>query len=223
MAKRRKQGTGTIRQRKDGRWEGRAVIGYDERGLPKTKSVLAKTKRECQEKLKTLLETVSGPKAEKIHPDMAFGEWLDFWYQNWSKPKLRPTTQACYEGKIYRHIIPELGKIPLNQLTQKDLQQFYTKLKKSGRLIRTQQFGEGLSDTMVRGCHATCRSALERRCRRDCSAPTRPLAVSCRPSGAGRCRCWGGRSSSGSSSRPRLRATMSCSSWTYVPACAVGS
>ena len=45
MAKRRKQGTGTIRQRKDGRWEGRAVIGYDERGLPKTKSVLAKTKR----------------------------------------------------------------------------------------------------------------------------------------------------------------------------------
>ena len=162
MAKRRKQGTGTIRQRKDGRWEGRAVIGYDEIGLPKTKSVLAKTKRECQEKLKALLETVGGPKAERIRPDMAFGEWLDFWYQNWSKPKLRPTTQACYEGKIYRHIIPELGKIPLNQLTQKDLQQFYTKLKKSGRLIRTQQFGEGLSDTMVRGCHATCRSALEK-------------------------------------------------------------
>lgn len=47
-------------------------------------------------------------------------------------------------------------------MTQKDLQQFYTKLKKSGRLIRTQQFGEGLSDTMVRGCHATCRSALEK-------------------------------------------------------------
>ncbi len=67
-------------------------------------------------KLKTLLETVSGPKAEKIRPDMAFGEWLDFWYQNWSKPKLRPTTQANYEAKIYQHIIPELGKIPLNQL-----------------------------------------------------------------------------------------------------------
>ena len=43
-----------IYKRKDGRWEGRAVIGYDEKGLPKTKSVLAKTKRECQEKLKTL-------------------------------------------------------------------------------------------------------------------------------------------------------------------------
>ena len=82
MAKRRKGGTGTIRQRKDGRWEGRAVIGYDDKGLPKTKNVLAKTKRECLEKLAKLMESVSSSRAEKIRPDMAFGEWLDFWYQN---------------------------------------------------------------------------------------------------------------------------------------------
>ena len=56
----------------------------------------------------------------------------------------------------------ELGKIPLDQLAQKDLQQLYTRLKKSGRLIRTQQFGQGLSDAMIRGCHATCRAALEK-------------------------------------------------------------
>ena len=162
MAGKRKRGSGTLRQRKDGRWEGRIVIGYDEKGLPRTKNVLAKTKRECQEKLNQLRETVGGSKWEKIRPEMPFGEWLDFWYQNYSKPKIRPTTQACYEGKIYQHIIPELGKIPLNQLTQKDLQQFYARLKKGGRLIRTEQFGEGLSDTLVRGCHATCRSALEK-------------------------------------------------------------
>ena len=40
---------GTIRLRKDGRWEGRVVIGYDEGGNPKTKNVLAKTKKECTE------------------------------------------------------------------------------------------------------------------------------------------------------------------------------
>ena len=162
MGKRRKKGEGSVRQRKDGRWEGRVVIGYDEKGLPRTKNVLAKTKRECQEKLKQLRETVTGPKTEKVRPEMPFGEWLDFWYQNYVKPQIRPTTQANYEAKIYQHIIPELGKIPLNQLAQKDLQQFYARMKTAGRLIRTEQFGKGLSDSMVRGLHAACRSALEK-------------------------------------------------------------
>ena len=162
MAKRRKKGEGSVRQRKDGRWEGRVVIGYDEKGLPKTKNVLAKTKRECQERLKQLRETVTGSQTEKVRPEMPFGEWLDFWYQNYSKPKLRPTTRSGYEGRIYRHIISELGNIPLDQLTQNDLQQFYARLKKSGRLLHAEHYGKGLSDRMVRACHMNCRSALER-------------------------------------------------------------
>ena len=54
MSNRRKRGTGSVSHRKDGRWEGRYVVGYDEKGLPRTKNVLAKTKRECQEKLAAL-------------------------------------------------------------------------------------------------------------------------------------------------------------------------
>ena len=73
---------------------------------------------------------------------MPFGDWLDFWYQNFSKPKLRPTTQACYEGRIYTHIIPDIGKIPLNKLTQNDLQQFYARLKKSGRKKNVEKLAE---------------------------------------------------------------------------------
>ena len=160
MARKRKQGTGTVRQRKDGRWEGRAVVGYDDKGLPQTKNVLAKSKHACQEKLAKLLEEVGGTRPEKIRADMPFGEWMDFWYQTYVKAGLRPTTQNTYEANIYRHIIPQLGRIPLCQLTQKDLQQFYAHLKKEGRLIRTEQYGKGLSDRMVRMCHAKCRAAL---------------------------------------------------------------
>ena len=47
MAKRRKRGDGSIHLRKDGRWEGRIVVGRDAKGLPVTKNVLAKTKAEC--------------------------------------------------------------------------------------------------------------------------------------------------------------------------------
>ena len=54
----RKSGEGLIRLRSDGRWEGRYVVGYDDRGLPITKNVLAKTKRDCQEKLKDKINGV---------------------------------------------------------------------------------------------------------------------------------------------------------------------
>ena len=50
MAK-RKYGEGSIFLRKDGRWEGRVVVGYKENGNPKTKNVTAKTQAECKEKL----------------------------------------------------------------------------------------------------------------------------------------------------------------------------
>ena len=162
MARKRKAGDGTVRQRKDGRWEGRIVIGYDDNGYPKTKNVLAKTKKECLEKLQKLKEECGGLKPEKVRPEMPFGDWLTYWYENHSKPKIRPTTQETYESRIRLHIIPEIGDIQLNKLTQNDLQQFYGRIKKSGRKRFTDKYGEGLSDRMVRMCHATCRSALEK-------------------------------------------------------------
>lgn len=160
MAK-RKYGDGSVFERKDGRWEGRLVVGYKENGYAKTKSVTAPTKTECEERLGKLREEV-GRRSERIKPDMLFGDWIDFWYQNFSKPKLRPTTQACYEGRIYTHIIPSIGQIPLCKLTQNELQQFYARMKKGGRKKHVEKFGEGLSDRMVRSCHTTCRTALEK-------------------------------------------------------------
>ncbi len=161
MAKRRKQGEDTLRLRKDGRWEGRIVVGYDDNGLPKTKNVTAKTKTECAAKLELLKEQYGKP-SEKINSEMPFGEWIDFWYQTYCKHTIRLTTQLEYESRIYKHIIPEIGSIPLNKLTQADLQQFYAKTKSSGRKIKVEAYGAGLSDRVVRAIHANCRSALEK-------------------------------------------------------------
>ena len=146
---------------------GSFVEQYDDNGLPKTKNVLAKTKRECQEKLKTLTESMVGRNDRKVKTDMLFGDWLCYWYETHSKPTLRASTQNNYENVIYNHVLPEIGKIPLNKLSQNDLQQFYGRLKKNGRKRLTEQYGTGLSDRMVRMCHAVCRSALERAVRDD--------------------------------------------------------
>ena len=75
--RKRKNGQGMIRQRKDGRWEGRIVIGYNEKSLPITKNVLGKTKLECEEKLKALSETVR-KLTEKVSANMPFGEYIDY-------------------------------------------------------------------------------------------------------------------------------------------------
>ena len=98
---------------------------------------------------------------------MLFGDWLCCWYETHSKPTLRASTRNNYENVIHNHVLPEIGKIPLNKLSQNDLQQFYGRLKKNGRKRLTEQYGAGLSDRMVRMCHAVCRSALERAVRDD--------------------------------------------------------
>ena len=162
MSKRRKQGEDTLRKRADGRWEARVVIGYDDKGLPITKNVTAMEKGKCLEKLVQLKEKCGVQLTGRVKAEMAFGDWLDFWYQQYAKQTLRPTTQSGYENMIYNHIIPDIGKIPLNKLTQNDLQQFYTRLKNGGRQVRTELYGKGLSDRMVRGCHAMCRKGLEK-------------------------------------------------------------
>ena len=161
MKNKRKHGDGMLRLRSDGRWEGRVIIGYDEKGKAKTKNVLGKTKFECEEKLRKLKEAL-GKLVERITPDMPFGEWIDFWYQNFCKPALRPTTRMGYENCIYNHIIPCIGKIPLHKLSQNDLQQFYVQLKRNGRLQYVEACGAGMSDRTVRACHSLCKSALDK-------------------------------------------------------------
>ena len=163
MAKSTKRGCGSVHLRKDGRWEGRFVVGYDARGYPKTKNCLARTKKECLEKLKALRALCEAPekKERPMGPGMTFGEWMDFWYRNYCRPGLRPNTQGAYEAMIYKHILPALGQIPLGKLSQLDLQQFYTQLKISGRLTRQELYGPGLSDRTVRSCHANCQAALD--------------------------------------------------------------
>ena len=119
MGRKRKSGEGTVRLRKDGH----VVIGYNDKGLPKTKNVLAKTKGGV-EKLNTLKNSVSPTTAVKARPDMPFGDRMTFWYETCCKPAVRPNTQTGYENNIRLYIRPRLGGIPLNKLTANGLQQF---------------------------------------------------------------------------------------------------
>lgn len=69
MSKKRANGEGSIRKRKDGRWEGRYTSGYDKDGKVITKNVLGKTQAEVKEKLKTAIEESQklDPTARAVH------------------------------------------------------------------------------------------------------------------------------------------------------------
>ena len=137
------------------------VIGYDDKGLPKTKNVLAKTKSECVEKLKTLKDALAPPAPPRIKADMPFGDWMEHWYETQSRPTARPGTRRIYEGYLRLYIRPGLGHIPLNRLTAKDMQRFFAWLKTEGRA--DQSDGEtGLADSQLRNIHSLCWRALEK-------------------------------------------------------------
>ena len=137
-------------------------MGYDDMGLPVTKNVLAKTKPECAAKLAQLRKTPKELVPDQPKPGILLADWLDLWYQGYKKPNLRPNTQMSYERRIYQHIIQELGQIHLDKLTTADIQEFYVSLKKGGRLIRTELYGEGLLDQTVRGIHTILHAALDK-------------------------------------------------------------
>ena len=163
MPKRRANGEGNIRKRKDGRWEGRYTVGHDpETGKAIIKNVLGKTQAEVKEKLKKAIEENVGIDYGRAK-NYTVGNWLEVWYENYAKIKMRPSTYLTYHGYIENHIKPQLGKIPLNDLTTLHLQQFYKKLLAEGRVerIEAQKQPKGLSAKTVRNIHQIISSALK--------------------------------------------------------------
>ena len=125
MAKKRANGEGNIRKRKDGRWEGRYTAGIDpETGKPIAKSVLARTQRECKEKLQKAMEELEKIDVTKRR-DYTVGEWVQIWYENYAKPSVRASTAAYYKNYIDQHIVPRIGDIKLTALTTLQIQKFY--------------------------------------------------------------------------------------------------
>ena len=129
--------------------------------MPKTKNVTAVSKAKCLEKLEKLKAEL-GAVTKKTTPTMSFGEWMDFWYQTYCKNTLKESTQATYEERIYKQIIPKIGHHPLNQITTGLLEKFYAQLKSNGRLVKRDIYGPGLANSVIRSIHAHCRAALEK-------------------------------------------------------------
>ena len=163
MAKRRANGEGSIRKRSDGRWEGRYTAGRNpETGKPVYKNVLGKTQAEVKAKLKAAIESsadIDVMKAEQY----TTGQWMDVWFENCAKIKVRPSSHQTYRGYIDNHIKPNIGDIPLGKLSSLHLQKLYKKLLAGGRVERIEAKSQpkGLSAKTVRNINQVISSAMD--------------------------------------------------------------
>ena len=163
MAKRRANGEGNLRKRKDGRWEGRYTAGRDpETGKAIYKNVLGKTQAEAKAKLKQAIEEAKGLDAAKAGR-YTVGQWMEVWFEHYAKVKVRPSSHQTYRGYIDNHIKPNIGKIPLEKLTSLELQKLYKKLLEKGRVDRLESRNQakGLSPKTVRNIHHIISSAMK--------------------------------------------------------------
>ena len=163
MAKRRANGEGNIRKRSDGRWEGRYTAGRDPNtGKVIYKNVLAKTQKECKEKLQRAIK--ENAKVDVIRAEQyTVAQWMDVWFENCAKIKVRPSSHKTYRGYIDNHIKPSIGKIPLSKLSSLDLQKLYKKLLSGGRVERIESKSQpkGLSAKTVRNINQVISSAMD--------------------------------------------------------------
>lgn len=118
-----------IYKRKDGRWEGRYVIGRKPNGRTAFSYIYGKTYTEVKKKLeickadRTLTKTID--RSEEIYRDGSIGAWLEFWLEAVIKPEVKYSTYAVYRGQVERHILPSAGKIKLKNMNNKTMEIVY--------------------------------------------------------------------------------------------------
>ena len=69
---------------------------------------------------------------ETMNEQMTLKEWLAYWLENYVRPIFKPSTYEHYRENCEKHIIPELGNIPIGSITSRMLQQFFNQQAKSG-------------------------------------------------------------------------------------------
>lgn len=120
-----------IYKRKDGRWEARYIKSRKENGRILYGSVYGKTYTEVKQKVIVLkAKYLYSPQHTQDCYIGTLENWLNFWMRNNVKKKVKETTYSNYKRVIQKHILPELGSIPLKKLQKKELENFLYTLQK---------------------------------------------------------------------------------------------
>jgi integrase len=127
-------------------------------GKERRRWVPAGTRRGDAEKLVTELVKRRNDGEAVVTDKATFGEYLVGRWLPVQRTRLRESTYDSYRRNIELHVIPALGRRPLDKLTVEDLDLFYARLLVNGR--KDDRGGGGLSPKTVRYIHLIIHKAL---------------------------------------------------------------
>lgn len=145
---RRAQESGSIFQRKDGRWCAQVLNPAPGPKGSRYLTRYAKTKAQAVEALNKLIAEVASGRTIPTQRD-SVAEYLDQWLDSFSPGSKEPKTVTWYRMMVEVHLKPGIGKVELRKLQPSQVQS----------LINS-KLAEGLSASTVRGIHAVLRTAL---------------------------------------------------------------
>lgn len=142
-------GSGTIRQRDNGRWEARVTIGTDPgTGKPIRRSLYGDTQKEVRQKMTAVLSELD--KGTYQTPNKTtVSEWLTEWLTIFCTNKVKPLTFHSYQAIIQRHIVPVIGAVKLQAVKGTHVQKVYNTMT-----------GAGLSGKTVKNVSAVLHKAF---------------------------------------------------------------
>ncbi len=148
------QGGGSIRQRKDGRWEARYTVGRDPgTGKQIQKSIYGATQKEVRQKLQQVCTDINnGIFTEPSKLTVA--TWFDIWLTEYNG-NVKPNTRKAYEEKTRNYIKPALGAVKLSALTSPMVQKFVNSLKEETKEHKA------LSSKTIKCAHGVLHKGLQ--------------------------------------------------------------
>lgn len=147
--KRRDYGSGSVYQRKDGRWVGTVDAGWTERGTRRRVSVTAETEPEAKRRLRAKIRELEGGGTTTVSTRATVRSWSEEWLPIVERT-LRPQSYISARASVRRWIVPAIGQRKFDELTPGDV-----------RAVLDAQRAVGLSSSTQRRTHSVLMQLLK--------------------------------------------------------------
>lgn len=162
-------GTGSVYQRKDGRWVAALEAGWRPNGTRRRITVTAKTRAEVLRRKRAKQRELDAGSGGTGHSTVK--AWCEAWL-TLRERELRPKAYAALAIPLRRWVIPTIGNRRLDKLTPADL-----------RVIQDAQRAAGLSKASIRTTHQKTQQMLKAALIEGYTVPDRVLALPAPPKG----------------------------------------